>query len=85
MQKGSDLLWCFSVVAIQTKRWTGCKQHRVGRDILSILPLLAISTKIRSSVPTREAVDAKPFSKLDPRMSLSHHPDLRISRLPGYE
>jgi hypothetical protein len=38
--QGADLLWCFSVVAIPTKRWTECKQHRVGPGILSILPLL---------------------------------------------
>ena len=37
---GADLLWCFSVVAIRTKRWTECKATQGGADVLSILPLL---------------------------------------------
>jgi hypothetical protein len=52
-------------------------------DILSILPLLP-SHKIRSSIPTREAVDANPFSKAgsqDVTVTPSGPKDITASRL----
>jgi hypothetical protein len=69
-KRGLILLWCFSVVAIRTKRWTECNAGWGGCpvDFYRCCHL----TKIRSSIPTREAVDANhpQFSKLDSRMSL---------------
>jgi hypothetical protein len=40
MQKGGDLLWCFSVVAHSDQALDRMQATQDGVDILSILPLL---------------------------------------------
>jgi hypothetical protein len=83
--KGAGLLFgVFLLLPFEPKRWTECKQHRVGRGILSIFTAVAISQKIRSSIPIREAADANPFPKLDSRtltVTPSGLKDIMASRL----
>jgi len=84
--KGADLLWCFPVVAIQTQAldrmqsntgWGGCPV-----DFTAV----AISQKyVRVFRPGRPLMPTLFFPKLDSQDVTGHHPDLRISRLPGYE